>query len=98
MAMKKTTWVGVGFIVGLLVGVLCSLAPALREAEAAPQTFGPEQMKNVARDFIDGGDRNYTVLKEILAEMRLNRASAERIDRRLTRIEASFERTLVAPC
>ena len=70
-----------GFLIGMLGGA------ALMDGQVyARQTFGPEDVKSVPKIYLEGGDRNYTVLKEILEELKQNGKKLDLMERHLDKI------------
>ena len=63
-------------------GLLCGRVTQDNEAAAAPQKFGPADVKSVPPAFLEGGDRQYSALKEVVSIL----SSSEQ---RLAAIEAN---------
>jgi len=66
-------------LVGFVLGVVCSHSLLNSDSAFAAQTFRQGEVKSVPSSFLQGGDRNLAVLKEILGEIKNNGASIREV-------------------
>jgi hypothetical protein len=78
---RNSVW-ALSLTVAFGAGLLCGRLTQDNEAAAAPQRFGPADVKSVPPAFLEGGDRQYSALKELVSIM----SSSEQ---RLAAIEAN---------
>jgi len=87
---ERWRWFGwtlaAGFVAGMAIGAMLADRPV-----HAGQTFGPEDVKSVPQAYLQGGDRNYTVLKDILQEMKANGQRMQRMETAVNRIHSSTQ-------
>lgn len=84
-------FMALGLVGAIATGVALGVA-RVSSRSFAQQSFGPEDVKSVPKEFLSGGNRNYTVLIEILSESKENRKQLERIDSHLVELNTSLRR------
>jgi hypothetical protein len=87
MALKsiQPTLTALAFVAGALVGYTLSDGQVY-----AQQRFGPEDVRSVPPEFIEGGDRSYTVLKEINATLKRSEHALSAIQQNTARTAATL--------